>query len=210
MPPDKGGTRVGRKKAGNGKDAKAAKSSKAPKGKVRGNGSSPGMTVGAAPMLLPILSKTGEHPCHNCAKCCTYVALEHETPRTMKDYDHIIWYLYHQGVSVFVDWENSWYVKFEARCDNLNAQGMCDVYDHRPAICKDFDWRECENHLTPDDGAPDKYVWNTGEEFLEWFEEKRPKTFKRYQRFMKKRHAKGEEKELLRVAEEDGAASAAN
>ena len=209
---------MGGKKVRAGKDAKAARSAKGStkrsskssrKGKVAANRSGSDKPVGAAPVLLPILSKTDEHPCHNCAKCCTYVALEHETPRTMKDYDHIIWYLYHQGVSVFVDWEDAWYVKFEARCANLNAQGMCDVYDHRPAICKDFDWRECENHLTPDDGEPDKYVWHTGEEFLEWFERQRPKTFQRYQRFMKRRHAKGEEKELLRVAEEGDTASAA-
>ena len=165
-----------------------------------------GSTVVAPPVLLPIITKAGDHPCHECAKCCTYVAMEHDEPTTMKDYDHMVWYLYHEGVTVFVDWEGAWYVRFESRCANLDAQGMCGIYDHRPAICKDFDWRECENHLTPEDGDPDKWNFTTAEEFLEWFEKQRPKTFKRYQRFMRKRHATGEEAELQRVNEDGSGA----
>jgi len=162
-------------------------------GKTTGGGS------GSSPALLPILNKADDHPCHECARCCTYVAIEHDEPTTMRDYDHMVWYLYHEDVSVFVDWDNHWFVRFTSRCKNLNAQGMCDIYDHRPAICKDFDWRECENHLTPEDGEPDKWNFENAAEFLEWFERQRPKTFKRYRRFMKKRHTAGEEEELQRV-----------
>ncbi len=163
---------------------------------------------GSLPVLLPIVTKASDHPCHECAMCCSYVAIEHDEPTTMKDYDHIVWYLYHKDISVFVDWESSWYVRFESRCDNLNAQGMCGIYDHRPAICKEFDWRECENHLEPEDGPPDKWNFLTAEEFLEWFEERRPKAFKRYKRFLKRRHATGEETELQRVSHSQGVEAA--
>jgi Fe-S-cluster containining protein len=149
--------------------------------------------------LLPILKET-DHPCFECAKCCSYVALQIDQPSTMADYDHVVWYLYHKDVSVFVDWESDWYVKFETRCENLTDAGLCGVYDHRPGICKDFDWRECENHLKPEDGPPDKFVFYRAEEFLEWLEERRPKTHQRYQRFLRRKHAKGEEPELERVS----------
>jgi Fe-S-cluster containining protein len=155
----------------------------------------------SAPVLLPIITKENDHPCHECNKCCSYVAIEHDEPSTMKDYDHMVWYLYHKDISIFVDWESAWYIKFESRCDNLTPQGLCSVYDHRPAICKDFDWRECENHLTPEDGPADKWVFKTADEFLAWFQEKRPKTYKRYLRFKKRRHAGAEDKELERVSE---------
>ena len=153
------------------------------------------------PVLLPVLAKASDHPCHRCNKCCEYVAIEIDEPTTMKDYDHMVWYLYHQGISVFVDWEKAWYIKFDARCEHLDAHGMCKVYDRRPSICKEFDWRECENHLTPEDGPADKWLWHTADDFLAWLERQRPKAFKRYQRFLDRLHKSDEEPELERLDE---------
>ena len=48
------------------------------------------------------MEKQSDHPCFECVQCCTYVAIEIDTPTTMKEYDYIVWYLYHQGVSIFV------------------------------------------------------------------------------------------------------------
>jgi Fe-S-cluster containining protein len=141
--------------------------------------------------------KQSNHPCFECVQCCTYVAIEIDTPTTMKEYDYIVWYLYHEGVSVFVDWEKTWYIKFETRCEHLSPHGLCDVYSSRPAICKDFDWRECENRVR--DEPADKWLFETSDQFLRWFEKKRPKTFKRFQKFMRDKHRGGEEKELRRL-----------
>ena len=146
---------------------------------------------GALPVLLPILNKASDHPRTNCSKCCEYVAIEIDEPTTMKDYDHMVWYLYHRHISWVVDWEKSWYIKFESRCENLTPTGMCGVYDHRPSICKDFDWRECENHLTPDDGPADKWNFEKADDFLAWLEKQRPKAFQRYQRFLRNVHKSG-------------------
>jgi Fe-S-cluster containining protein len=151
--------------------------------------------------LLPLVSsKQDDHPCFQCAKCCKYVAIEIDAPTTPTEYDQIVWYLYHQKVSVFVDWDGVWHVKFDADCDNLTPTGLCAVYDHRPAICKDFDWRECENHMTPEDGPPDQWLWWTADEFLAWFAKQRPKAYARYQAWLRAKHAKGEEPELLRIS----------
>jgi Fe-S-cluster containining protein len=125
------------------------------------------------------------------------VAIEIDTPTTMKEYDYIVWYLYHQGISVFVDWEGDWFVKFETRCEHLTKEGLCDVYASRPAICKDFDWRECENRVRSE--PADKWLFENAEQFLRWFEDRRPKTFQRFQEFMRQKHGSGEEKELGRL-----------
>ena len=74
------------------------------------------------------LEKQSDHPCFDCVLCCSYVALEIDAPDTMKEYDYIVWYLYHQGVSVFVDWDSNWYIKFEARCGQLTPQGLERTY----------------------------------------------------------------------------------
>jgi len=143
------------------------------------------------------IEKESDHPCFQCFQCCTYVAIEIDTPTTMKEYDYIVWYLYHQGVSIFVDWEGAWYIKFETRCEHLTPLGLCDCYSSRPIICKNFDWRECENRLKSE--PADKWLFETSDQFLGWFEKRRPKTFRRFQKHMRKKHGKGEEKELERV-----------
>jgi len=150
------------------------------------------------PQLLPLV-KENEHPCHGCAKCCLYVAIEIDSPEAMADYDHVAWYLYHEHVTVFVDWEGQWYVKFDSRCRNLTPEGLCGIYETRPGICKDFDWRECENHMTPDEGPPDKWLFETVPEFMTWFQKQRPKAYRRFQAYRKRKQASGEKPELLRV-----------
>lgn len=149
--------------------------------------------------LLPVIQKASDHPCHECAKCCTYVAVEIDTPTTPREYDQIVWYLYHQGVEVFVDWDGAWHVLFRTRCENLTSAGLCGVYARRPAICKDFDWRECEQRFTPEDGPPDKHAWASADEFLAWLRKQRPKAFARYQAHVREKHAGGEDRELLRL-----------
>ena len=86
------------------------------------------------PALLPLV-KQSEHPCHGCAKCCLYVAIEIDSPTSMTEYDHVLWYLYHESVSVFVDWEGQWFVKFDTRCKTSTA--VCG-YTEPSAICKEF------------------------------------------------------------------------
>ncbi len=147
--------------------------------------------------LLPIITKESDHPCFECAMCCTYIALEIDRPTTAKEYDYVIWYLVHRGVSIFVDWEDDWYLKFETRCKNLTDQGLCGIYDERPIICREFDWRDCEKN-NPEDAA-DKLLFTEPQQFVDWLQTKRPKQWEKYQNWKAKRIGKGEDKELKRV-----------
>lgn len=147
----------------------------------------------------PVLAKKSDHPCFSCSLCCTYIGSQIDAPTTMKDYDHITWYLYHEGISVYVDWEGAWYLQVETRCENLTEHGMCGIYDHRPAICKDFDWRDCERQMTPGTEPPEKFLFRTTEEFLGWLAKKRPRTYARYKEFLDAKHAEKNDPELARV-----------
>ncbi|MDG2307137.1 MAG: YkgJ family cysteine cluster protein [Candidatus Binatia bacterium] len=147
----------------------------------------------------PTLTKLSGHPCFSCSQCCTYIATQIDEPTTMKDYDHISWYLYHAGISVYIDWEGAWYLQMETRCENLTDKGLCGIYDHRPAICKDFDWRDCEKQLTAEDEPAEKFSFRTSEQFFTWLEAKRPRTYARYRLFLSQKHAERADPELNRV-----------
>jgi len=148
---------------------------------------------------VPLLvEKAPDHPCHQCARCCTYVAIQIDRPRSNVEYDYVVWYLLHPDVSVFVDWEGDWYVKFETRCRNLTATGLCGIYETRPAICRDFDWRECEQ--TVKDEPPDQFLFESAEQFTDWLRKRRPRSWRRFREFQRaSRRGKGD-RALRRLA----------
>lgn len=152
---------------------------------------------GASCAALPVLGLATDHPCVDCAQCCKYVAIEIDAPTTMTEYDYIVWYLVHPGISVFVDWDGGWFVKFETRCQNLLPNGLCAIYETRPAICREFDWKECERHLT--DEPADKWLFRSSDEFLGWLERQRPKTHRRFLAFQRGHRRKKTPKELRRL-----------
>jgi len=155
---------------------------------------------GGAPSLeddLRVIGLADDHPCVDCAACCRYVALEIDTPTTMTEYDYLVWYLVHPGVSVFVDWEGDWFVKFETRCEHLQPNGMCGIYETRPVICREFDWRDCEKHVT--DEPPDRWTFQTADEFLAWFARQRPKTYQKFVEFQRGHRRKRGDRALRRV-----------
>lgn len=147
--------------------------------------------------LVPVIGLASDHPCVDCAQCCKYVAIEIDAPTTMTEYDYMIWYLVHPGISVFVDWEGRWFVKFETRCSNLQQNGMCGVYETRPAICRDFDWTQCERHLV--DEPADKWLFRSADEFRTWLERQRPKAYQKLLAFEAKHRRAKTPKELRRL-----------
>ena len=146
--------------------------------KSNGKGNGTGL-----PLELPLVDLPSSHPCHLCGACCRYIAVEIDNPTTFKDYDNIHWYLIHQDVTVYIDWEGAWFIEFQTTCDHLTAQKTCGIYDERPGICSDFSWDECEV-TTKENGW--KYRFETQEGFLLWHRERRPRSFERYREARRK------------------------
>jgi Fe-S-cluster containining protein len=126
---------------------------------------------------LPVLQETpvpGRVTCLQCAKCCTYVAVGINAPRTPKLATEILWQLYHEGVSVCRDEAGDWYVQVQARCRNLGAGNLCSIYLQRPHICRTYDDRSCEVN------APQAGQIEFAEplQFLEYLRARRPKVYK--------------------------------
>jgi Fe-S-cluster containining protein len=103
--------------------------------------------------------------CEKCgAMCCKHVALEIDKPTTKMDFDHIRWYLLHEGVEIFIEDDGSWNLKFQSPCVKLRKNGQCGIYDSRPHICRGYppEDKECEFE---GDESYYKYLFTSVEEF---------------------------------------------
>lgn len=116
-----------------------------------------------------------ESPCAKCdGRCCNYIALEIDKPTAKRDYDHIRWYLVHEKVQVFIDFDGSWFLQVETKCKNLLPDHKCAIYERRPDICRGYppSDRTCE---FVGDGDPHARLFKTEEEFINYLNEKKIK-----------------------------------
>ena len=111
---------------------------------------------------LPVLAARKQIPCLSCGLCCGYVAVEIESPNTVSGATEILWYLYHHNVSIYAD-EGEWMVQFETRCQHLQDDKRCAIYETRPPICRAYDETACEVNASEIGTS----FYNTGE-FLTW------------------------------------------
>jgi len=82
---------------------------------------------------IPVgITITPENKCGYCtnSKCCTYITEELVTPRSMHDFDHLLWQLSHKDVQAYKD-EDGWYLLVNNPCAHLQADGHCGIYDDR-------------------------------------------------------------------------------
>lgn len=128
------------------------------------------------PMVPPVrVAGDPQIPCLSCGHCCTYVAVGVNAPTSPRYASDMLWYLYHEHVTVHRDVDGDWSVVFATRCRNLGVDLCCGVYAERPHICRVFDESGCEVN------APDSRdrVFETPTQFLEFLRSWRPKTYAR-------------------------------
>lgn len=103
--------------------------------------------------LPPLLLIDGLHihsKCATClpAKCCTYFAIQIDGPRSKEDFEDYLWFIAHEGVSMYVD-AGKWYLQVETRCRMLGRNNLCTIYDARPKICADYTPEDCDRDDPP-------------------------------------------------------------
>lgn len=125
-------------------------------------------------IALPLASRPPLKECTECGKCCTYVSVGINPPRNARYATDILWYLYHDKVSVYLDGDGEWSVVFETRCRNLQADLLCGIYPERPLICRDFDNTTCEVN----DPAGATSFLSPGQ-FLEYLKGHRPRLYRK-------------------------------
>jgi uncharacterized protein len=122
---------------------------------------------------LPVLGQERAVECTECGRCCTYVGIGVNPPTSPRHATDVLWYLYHEGVYVYVDGAGEWSVHFEARCRHLGDDLLCRIYVDRPHICRGFDSRECEVN----DRTHASLTFREPAEFLAWLQERRPRLY---------------------------------
>ncbi len=104
-------------------------------------------------MTRKTLDITPENKCSFChgAKCCTYFTERLETPRSMHDFDHLLWQISHRDVRIYKD-EDGWYLLVEAPCLHLQKDGRCGIYETRPTVCREHSNDYCEYDAPAEEG----------------------------------------------------------
>lgn len=98
------------------------------------------------PFPVPIkVGITSENKCGYCTNstCCTYFTHQIDTPRSMDDFDLLLWQISHQNTQVYKD-EDGWFLLSNNRCTHLLPDGRCGIYEVRPQICREHSNEDCE------------------------------------------------------------------
>jgi len=96
---------------------------------------------------------TPETKCGYCtnSKCCTYVTQQIDSPRSKSDFDHLLWQVSHENVKAYKD-SDGWYLLLDSRCNHLQPNGFCGIYEQRPTICREHSNEYCEFDAPAEDG----------------------------------------------------------
>ena len=83
--------------------------------------------------------------CSNCKKsiCCVSINQKIKAPRSREDFDHLLWQVSHENINIFKD-ADGWFLHIATRCSHLGESGICNIYDQRPWVCRDYTNDFCE------------------------------------------------------------------
>ena len=56
------------------------------------------------------------------------------------------WYLYHEGIEIYIDNEGDWMVQVPIKCEKLDKNNKCTIYEDRPPICRMSKVKDCEKN----------------------------------------------------------------
>ena len=96
---------------------------------------------------------TPENKCSFCegSKCCVYITQQIDTPRSIDDFDHLLWQMAHKDIQVYKD-EDGWFLLAMNKCQFLLPQGGCGIYETRPQVCRDYKNDFCEYDAPAEEG----------------------------------------------------------
>lgn len=88
---------------------------------------------------------TPETKCGFCtnSKCCTYITQHIAGPRSIAEFDQLLWLVSHKDVQIYKD-SDGWFLLANNTCTHLQPGGRCGIYLTRPQICRDHSNDFCE------------------------------------------------------------------
>jgi Fe-S-cluster containining protein len=96
-------------------------------------------------MKIKSLKKNNISKCFRCDQlCCKYITVKIDAPRSIRDFDGLLWQLSHKNINIFKD-STGWYLLIHNPCIHLNGNGECSIYNDRPITCREHSSEHCEN-----------------------------------------------------------------
>lgn len=100
--------------------------------------------------IIPVLPVgqvliTPDNKCSFCkgSTCCSYLTQKIDAPRSIEDFDLLLWQLSHRDTQLYKDGDG-WFLLVNNSCRHLQTNGGCGIYDNRPQVCRDHDNDDCE------------------------------------------------------------------
>lgn len=86
-----------------------------------------------------------DRKCARCRKsiCCNSINQKVPTPRSLYDFDHLLWQVSHENINIFKD-SDGWFLHIHSACAHLGQGGVCRIYEQRPMVCRAYDNEHCE------------------------------------------------------------------
>ncbi len=82
--------------------------------------------------------------CHDCDNlCCKYITVKITAPRTIRDFDCLLWQLSHENIKAFRD-STGWYMIIYNSCIYMMGNGECVIYENRPITCREYSTKKCD------------------------------------------------------------------
>jgi Fe-S-cluster containining protein len=118
--------------------------------------------------------------CAGCVACCSYITVQVDAPRAAWEYDQWIWALHHEGIQMYVERPERWFLHVTTRCGRLDERGRCSIHGRHPVLCREYDPRWCERRLP----LGDIRAWfHDAHELEAWVERERPAHWARLKAF---------------------------
>lgn len=95
--------------------------------------------------IKPETAITPETKCDHCtnSSCCRYITQALDTPRSIDDFDMLLWQVSHEDSDAYKD-DDGWFLLVNDSCSHLLPGGRCAIYEKRPQICREHDNDDCE------------------------------------------------------------------
>jgi len=82
--------------------------------------------------------------CADCpALCCHGLVIPIEKPKSRAEVDELKWYIQYDTVRAFIR-SHRWYILVEGRCQYLDQDNLCTIYERRPEKCRRLNPPDCE------------------------------------------------------------------
>lgn len=103
------------------------------------------MTKTIDPHRIDGIAITAANKCSFCkgSTCCAYFTHQIDGPRSMEDFDLLLWQISHLNTQVYKD-SDGWFLLVNNRCQHLLPGGRCGIYETRPQVCRDHTNDDCE------------------------------------------------------------------